>query len=48
MGQSRAIRELGPMLDRVLQYLGHITGGWKFTVLMGGHDPNTGEVSVFK
>ncbi|KAG2038578.1 hypothetical protein BDR03DRAFT_1009804 [Suillus americanus] len=43
----KAIRELGPMLDCILQYLRHITGGWKFTVLMGGHDPSTGEVSVF-
>ncbi|KAG2153811.1 hypothetical protein DEU56DRAFT_951204 [Suillus clintonianus] len=45
--KTKAIRELGPMLDRILQYLRHITGGWKFTVLMGGHDPSTGEVSVF-
>ncbi|KAG1781392.1 hypothetical protein EV702DRAFT_1193579 [Suillus placidus] len=44
---KRAIHELGPMLDRVLKYLGHMTGGWKFSVLMGGHDPSTGEVSVF-
>jgi hypothetical protein len=36
------------MLDRVLKYLGYMTGGWKFSVLMGGHDPSTGEVSVFK
>ncbi|KAG1724895.1 uncharacterized protein EDB91DRAFT_1087322 [Suillus paluster] len=42
-----AIHELGPMLDRDLKYLGHMTGGWKFSVLMGGHDPSTGEVSVF-
>lgn len=45
---GRAIRELGPMLDRILKYLAHITGGWKFTVLMGGRDPRTGETSVFK
>ncbi|KAG2338572.1 hypothetical protein BDR05DRAFT_951855 [Suillus weaverae] len=45
--KERAIHELGPMLDCILQYLGHITGGWKFSVLMGGHDPSTGEVSVF-
>ncbi|KAG2358783.1 hypothetical protein BDR07DRAFT_1488999 [Suillus spraguei] len=31
----KAIRELGPMLDHILKYLVHITGGWKFTVLMG-------------
>ncbi|KAG2086102.1 uncharacterized protein F5147DRAFT_781765 [Suillus discolor] len=43
----KAIRELGPMLDRILKYLAHITGGWKFTVLMGGRDPTTGEASVF-
>ncbi|KAG1855884.1 hypothetical protein C8R48DRAFT_675208 [Suillus tomentosus] len=24
-----------------------MTGGWKFSVLMGGHDPSTGEVLVF-
>jgi hypothetical protein len=44
----RAIQELSPILDRVLKYLGHMMGGWKFSVLMGGHDPSTGEVSVFK
>ncbi|KAG2083829.1 uncharacterized protein F5147DRAFT_782763 [Suillus discolor] len=43
----KAIRELGPMLDRILKYLAHITGGWKFTILMGGRDPTTGEASVF-
>ncbi|KAG2356876.1 hypothetical protein BDR07DRAFT_1491343 [Suillus spraguei] len=43
----KAIRELGPMLDRILKYLVHIAGGWKFTVLMGGRDPRTGETSVF-
>ncbi|KAG1881239.1 hypothetical protein F4604DRAFT_1922245 [Suillus subluteus] len=43
----KAIRELGPMLDRILKYLAHATGGWKFTILMGGKDPSTGEVSVF-
>ncbi|KAG1787159.1 uncharacterized protein HD556DRAFT_1449088 [Suillus plorans] len=43
----KAIRELGPMLDRILKYLAHITGGWKFTVFMGGRDPRTGETSVF-
>ncbi|KAG1796192.1 hypothetical protein EV424DRAFT_1547139 [Suillus variegatus] len=43
----KAIRELGPMLDRILKYLAYATGGWKFTILMGGNDPNTGEVSVF-
>ncbi|KIK32038.1 hypothetical protein CY34DRAFT_111139 [Suillus luteus UH-Slu-Lm8-n1] len=47
MSKIKAIRELGPMLDRILKYLGHATGGWKFTVLMGGHDPSTGEVSMF-
>ncbi|KAG1786547.1 uncharacterized protein HD556DRAFT_1449637 [Suillus plorans] len=45
--KTKAICELGPMLDRILQYLGHIMGGWKFTMLMGGHDPSTGKVSVF-
>ncbi|KAG2357824.1 hypothetical protein BDR07DRAFT_1379857 [Suillus spraguei] len=44
---NRAIQELGPMLDHILKYLAHITGGWKFTVLMGGRDPRTGETSVF-
>ncbi|KAG1904047.1 uncharacterized protein F5891DRAFT_1276182 [Suillus fuscotomentosus] len=43
----KAIRELGPMLDRILKYLAYATGGWKFTILMGGKDPSTGEVSVF-
>ncbi|KAG2051166.1 hypothetical protein BDR06DRAFT_1010703 [Suillus hirtellus] len=43
----RAIHKLGPMLDWILKYLGYATGGWKFTVLMGGHDPDTGEVSMF-
>ncbi|KAG1789963.1 uncharacterized protein HD556DRAFT_1446538 [Suillus plorans] len=43
----KAIQQLGPMLDRILKYLAHITGGWKFTVLMGGRDPGTGETSVF-
>ncbi|KAG2108397.1 uncharacterized protein F5147DRAFT_773604 [Suillus discolor] len=47
MAKIKAINELGPMLDQVLKYLGHMTGGWKFSVLMGGHDPSTGEVSVF-
>ncbi|KAG1819929.1 hypothetical protein EV424DRAFT_1539731 [Suillus variegatus] len=47
MSKIKAIQELGPMLDRVLKYLSHMTGGWKFSVLMGGHDPSTGEVSVF-
>ncbi|KAG2365203.1 hypothetical protein BDR07DRAFT_1481582 [Suillus spraguei] len=35
------------MLDCILKYLTHITGGWKFTVLMGGRDPRTGETSVY-
>ncbi|KAG1845841.1 hypothetical protein F4604DRAFT_1688606 [Suillus subluteus] len=43
----RAICELGPMLDRILKYLSYATGGWKFSILMGGNDPSTGEVSVF-
>ncbi|KAG1789116.1 uncharacterized protein HD556DRAFT_1447179 [Suillus plorans] len=43
----KAIRELGPMLDRIFKYLAYATGGWKFSVLMGGNDPSTGEVSVF-
>ncbi|KAG2339654.1 hypothetical protein BDR05DRAFT_950989 [Suillus weaverae] len=47
MSKIKAIHKLGPMLDRVLKYLGHMTGGWKFSVLMGGHDPSTGEMSVF-
>ncbi|KAG1720356.1 uncharacterized protein EDB91DRAFT_1088869 [Suillus paluster] len=45
--KSELFMSSGPMLDRVLKYLGHMTGGWKFSVLMGGHDPSTGEVSVF-
>lgn len=36
------------MLDRILKYLAYATGGWKFSILMGGNDPSTGEVSVFK
>ncbi|KAG2358420.1 hypothetical protein BDR07DRAFT_1379413 [Suillus spraguei] len=44
----KAIQELGPMLDCILKYLAHITGRWKFTVLMGGRDPRMGETSVFK
>ncbi|KAG2051239.1 hypothetical protein BDR06DRAFT_1010589 [Suillus hirtellus] len=43
----KAIQELGPVLDCVLKYLGHMMGGWKFSVLMGGRDPMTGEASVF-
>ncbi|KIK45930.1 hypothetical protein CY34DRAFT_10100 [Suillus luteus UH-Slu-Lm8-n1] len=43
----KAICELGPMLDWILKYLAYATGGWKFTILMGGKDPSTGEVSVF-
>ncbi|KAG2030389.1 hypothetical protein BDR03DRAFT_987132 [Suillus americanus] len=43
----KAIRELGPMLDRILKYLAYATGVRKFTILMGGNDPSTGEVSVF-
>ncbi|KAG2342077.1 hypothetical protein BDR05DRAFT_949333 [Suillus weaverae] len=43
----KAIQELGPMLDCILKYLAHIMGRWKFTVLMGGRDPRTGEMSVF-
>ncbi|KAG2038606.1 hypothetical protein BDR03DRAFT_1009596 [Suillus americanus] len=43
----KAIYELGPMLDRILKYLAYAMGGWKFTILMGGNDPSTGEVSVF-
>ncbi|KAG1823939.1 uncharacterized protein BJ212DRAFT_1534062 [Suillus subaureus] len=43
----KAIHELGPMIDWILKYLAYATGGWKFTILMGGKDPSTGEVSVF-
>ncbi|KAJ8581683.1 hypothetical protein M405DRAFT_846883 [Rhizopogon salebrosus TDB-379] len=43
----KAIRELAPVLDRVLKYLAYMTGGWKFSILMGGVDPSTNEVSVF-
>ncbi|KAG1888678.1 hypothetical protein F4604DRAFT_1674326 [Suillus subluteus] len=43
----KAIHELGPMLDQILKYLAYATGGWKFSILMGGNDPSTGEVSVF-
>ncbi|KAG1853650.1 hypothetical protein F4604DRAFT_1686242 [Suillus subluteus] len=43
----KAICELGPMLDQILKYLAYAMGGWKFSILMGGNDPSTGEVSVF-
>ncbi|OJA14170.1 hypothetical protein AZE42_14090 [Rhizopogon vesiculosus] len=35
------------MLDRIFKYLSHATGGWKFTVLMGGHDPVINDVAVY-
>ncbi|KAG1868744.1 hypothetical protein C8R48DRAFT_771520 [Suillus tomentosus] len=43
----KAIRELGPMLDRVFRYLSHATGGWKFSVLMAGPDPTKGGTVVY-
>lgn len=30
------------MLDRIFRHLNHMTGGWKFSVLMGGRDPEAG------
>jgi hypothetical protein len=36
------------MLDRILKYLAYAMGEWKFMIFMGGDDPSTGEVSVFK
>ncbi|KAG1727950.1 uncharacterized protein EDB91DRAFT_1086254 [Suillus paluster] len=43
----KAIRELGPMLDRVFHYLSHTTSGWKFSVLMAGPDPTKGGTVVY-
>ncbi|KAG2103749.1 uncharacterized protein F5147DRAFT_775876 [Suillus discolor] len=43
----KAIHELCLMLDWILKYLAYATGGWKFSILMGGNDPSTGEVSVY-
>ncbi|KAG1849805.1 hypothetical protein C8R48DRAFT_778399 [Suillus tomentosus] len=36
------IHELPNMLDRIFRHLSHMTGGWKFSILMGGRDPETG------
>ncbi|KAG1787540.1 hypothetical protein EV424DRAFT_1356486 [Suillus variegatus] len=44
----KAIRELGPMLDRVFRYISHATGGWKFSVLMAGLDPTKGGTVVYE
>ncbi|KAG1834967.1 hypothetical protein DFJ58DRAFT_847497 [Suillus subalutaceus] len=38
----KAIHELPVMLDRIFRHLSHMTGGWKFSVLMGGRDPEAG------
>ncbi|KAG1832390.1 hypothetical protein EV424DRAFT_1533564 [Suillus variegatus] len=43
----KAIRELGPMLDRIFRYLSYATGGWKFSVLMAGPDPTKGGTAVY-
>ncbi|KAG1737156.1 uncharacterized protein EDB91DRAFT_1083190 [Suillus paluster] len=43
----KAIRELGPMLDRVFRYLSHATSSWKFSVLMAGPDPTKGGTVVY-
>ncbi|KAG1841763.1 hypothetical protein F4604DRAFT_1690252 [Suillus subluteus] len=40
--QKKAIHELLVMLDHIFQHLSHMTGGWKFSVLMGGRDPEAG------
>ncbi|KIK34242.1 hypothetical protein CY34DRAFT_110353 [Suillus luteus UH-Slu-Lm8-n1] len=45
--KNKAIRELGPMLDRVFRYLSHVTDGWKFSVLMAGPDPTKGGTAVY-
>ncbi|KAG0696459.1 hypothetical protein DFH29DRAFT_1004534 [Suillus ampliporus] len=44
----KAIRELGPMLDRMFRYISHTTGGWKFSVLMAGPDPTQGRTVVYE
>ncbi|KAG1844727.1 hypothetical protein C8R48DRAFT_678339 [Suillus tomentosus] len=43
----KAIRELGPMLDRIFRYLSYATGSWKFSVLMAGPDPTKGGTAVY-
>ncbi|KAG1766013.1 hypothetical protein EV702DRAFT_1050804 [Suillus placidus] len=37
----RAIHELPTILDHIFQHLSHMMGGWKFSVLMGGRDPES-------
>ncbi|KAG2113420.1 uncharacterized protein F5147DRAFT_788836, partial [Suillus discolor] len=43
----KAIRELGPMLDRIFRYLSYATSSWKFSVLMAGPDPTKGGTAVY-
>ncbi|KAG1738111.1 uncharacterized protein EDB91DRAFT_1249425 [Suillus paluster] len=38
----KAIHKLLVMLDHIFRHLSHMTGGWKFSVLMGGCDPEAG------
>ncbi|KAG1866779.1 hypothetical protein F4604DRAFT_1682839 [Suillus subluteus] len=38
----KAIHELLVMLDHIFRHLSYMTGGWKFSVLMGGRDPEAG------
>ncbi|KAG1750471.1 uncharacterized protein EDB91DRAFT_1244052 [Suillus paluster] len=38
----KAIHDLLVVLYRIFQHLSHMTGGWKFSVLMGGRDPEVG------
>ncbi|KAG1819097.1 uncharacterized protein BJ212DRAFT_1495422 [Suillus subaureus] len=43
----KAIHELPMILDQIFQHLTCMTGGWKFSVLMGGHDPESGGTMHF-
>ncbi|KAG1733451.1 hypothetical protein EDB19DRAFT_1830966 [Suillus lakei] len=38
----KAIHDLPVVLDRIFQQLSHMTGRWKFSVLMGGCNPEVG------
>ncbi|KAG1728756.1 uncharacterized protein EDB91DRAFT_1085996 [Suillus paluster] len=38
----KAIHDLPVVLDRIFRHLSHMTGGWKFSILMGGRNPEVG------
>ncbi|KAG1775599.1 hypothetical protein EV702DRAFT_1046726 [Suillus placidus] len=42
----KAFSELGAHLDRIFRHLSHKTGGLKFTCIVGGQNPATGEIVV--